>query len=94
MKFEIPIEVKSTNVQEKRGTSREGKQFHIREQSAYLDAGKAYPVEIKVPLDESAPPYPPGNYLVDPQCLYVDRYGQLALGRLKLMPSLSATIGQ
>jgi Helix-destabilising protein len=86
MKFEIQIEIKSTEVHDKRGTSRQGKPFHIREQFGYLELGKPYPVEIRISLEEAAPPYPPGRYVIDPSCLYVDRYGQLALGRLRLVP--------
>lgn len=31
-------------------------------------------------------PYPVGNYQPDPSCLYIDRFGCLTLGRLKLKP--------
>ena len=86
MKFEIPVEIKSTEIREKSGTSRLGKRFHIREQFGYIDLGKAYPTEICVSLAENAMPYAAGHYVIDPACLYVDHYGQLHLGRLKLVP--------
>jgi hypothetical protein len=87
MKLEIQIEIKSTDVDDKRGTSRAGKAFHIREQFGYADLGKAYPVEVRVPLDPTAPPYPPGSYSIHQDSLYVDRFGRLTLGRLKLVPA-------
>jgi Helix-destabilising protein len=86
MRLEIQIEIKSTDVDDKRGTSRAGKPYHIREQFGYADLGKAYPVEIRVPLDANAPPYAPGTYAIHPDSLYVDRFGRLTLGRLKLVP--------
>ena len=87
MKFELTIEIKSTDIQEKRGTSRLGKPFHIREQFGYADLGKPYPTEIRIPLDQASAPYPTGTYLLDPACLYVDHFGRLNMGRLRLLPS-------
>lgn len=84
MEFKIPIEISSPDVTEKRGTSKTGSPYLIREQRGYVDFGRQYPTEIKVPLEASAEPYPTGHYMVDPDCLYVDRYGALTLGRLKL----------
>ena len=86
MKFDVPVEVKSADVELKRGTSKAGKPYEIREQHAYINLGKAYPVEFRFSLDEGRAAYSPGNYIVDPSCLYVDRYGQLALGRIRLLP--------
>ena len=88
MKLEVAVEIKSEQIFEKSGTSKLGKPFRIREQSGYVDLGKAYPVEIKVPLDETSPPYTIGRYTINPGCLYVDRYGQLALARLKLVHAM------
>jgi helix-destabilizing protein len=87
MKLEIQIEIKSTDIEDKRGISRAGKPYHIREQFGYADLGKEYPVEIRVPLDPTAPPYAVGNYSIHPDSLYVDRFGRLTLGRLKLIPA-------
>ena len=86
MKFELPIEIRSTDLQEKRGTSRVGKPYHIREQSGYIDLGKPYPTEIKISLDQVSAAYPLGTYMLDPGCLYVDHFGRLTMGRLKLLP--------
>lgn len=86
MKFELPIEIKTTDVHEKRGTSKVGKPYHIREQCGYIDLGKPYPSEIRISLDQVSAPYPPGTYMLDPECLYVDHFGRLTIGRLKLLP--------
>ena len=87
MKFIVPVEISSKEVVEKRGTSKTGVPYSIREQRAYLDFGRQYPTEFKIPLDSGALPYEPGKYIVDPDCLYVDRYGGLSLGRVKLRPT-------
>lgn len=87
MKFELPIDIKSTDIEEKRGTSKLGKPYHIREQCGYADLGKPYPSEIRIPLDQVSAPYPIGPYVLDPACLYVDHYGRLSMGRLKLLPA-------
>ena len=54
MAKQILVEVKSSEVASKSGTSaRSGKPYHIREQSAYaVFPGKAYPVEIKFSLGD------------------------------------------
>ena len=87
MKLELPIEIKSTDIRDKRGTSKAGKLFHIREQTAYIDLGKPYPIEIRVALDPISAPYPAGTYWLHPDTLYVDRFGQLTMGRLRLIPA-------
>lgn len=86
MKFEIPVEVQSAQLDVKRGIGKSGKPYEIREQHAYINLGKTYPVEFRFSLDTDREPYAPGNYFVDPNCLYVDRYGQLSLGRVRLLP--------
>jgi helix-destabilizing protein len=72
------FEVKSAAVNEKRGTSRAGKPYVIREQAAYMDVGKAYPVEVKINLDDLAP-LEVGFYEVTKECFYVQRYGDVAV---------------
>lgn len=75
----VTIEVKSTQVNEKRGTAqRTGKAYVIREQAAYMDMGKAYPVEVKINLDDLAP-FEPGIYAVGPECFYVQRFGDVGV---------------
>lgn len=75
----IQFEVKSQDVKEKRGTARvSGKPFLIREQVAYMDTGKAYPVEVKINLDDLAP-LPNGTYELTKECFYVQRFGDVAV---------------
>lgn len=88
----VKIEIVSTTVNEKAGTAkRTGKQYHIREQGAYVhvldEAGKParYPVACVVPLEEDAPPYQPGMYQIDPRSVYVGDFQRVQIGRLRLM---------
>lgn len=74
----VRFEVKSEEVKEKRGTSKAGRPYLIREQSAYMDTGKAYPVEVKVSLDDLAP-LKVGTYEIGKECFYVQRFGDVAV---------------
>lgn len=89
----IRIEVVSTTVDEKHGTSRKsGKPYAIREQNAYAhvldESGKPakYPVQCRIGLEENAPPYTPGMYQLDPRSIFVGEFGRLSIGRLRLVP--------
>jgi len=93
MSFHLIIEITSHDIEEKRGTSKQGTPYVIREQLGYVDLGQTYPVGIRVPLDKTAPPYTPGRYMVDNDSLYVDRYGKLSLGRLRLKPATPSEAG-
>jgi hypothetical protein len=85
VKLEIQVEIKSKEVLTKRGiATKTGKPFEIHEQIGYVELDKPYPQEMRVPVERPDTPYAPGTYLVDASCLYVNRYGQLQLGRLKL----------
>ncbi len=86
MKLDIPIEVKLAGVIEKAVRGRaDGREYLIREQVGYVDLGKPYPQEVRIPVETGREPYAVGKYVVEPSCLYVDRYGKLSLGRLKLV---------
>lgn len=84
----INIEVKSTEVTVKSGTSaRTNKPYSIREQQgvyAFLHDrdGKQspYPTRISVTLRDEQEPYPVGMYTLAPESLYADRFNQLSLG--------------
>ncbi len=85
MKLEITVEVKSRDVSTKNVVARKtGKPFVIHEQIGYVELDKPYPLEVRIPVESPDKPYAPGTYLVDPSCIYVSRFGQLQLGRLKL----------
>lgn len=85
--MQVKIEVKSTDVTQKTVRGKNGKEYVIRDQAAWVDLGKVYPQEIRVPVELGKEPYPPGRYVSDPSCLYVDRFGNLSLGRLRLTPA-------
>lgn len=79
------IEVRSTNVTQKTVRGKDGKEYVIREQVGWIDLGKAYPQEVRIPVENGKEAYPPGKYDMDPSCIYVDRFGKLSLGRLRLI---------
>lgn len=83
----VKIEVKSNMVDQKTVKGKDGKEYIIREQAGWVDLGKAYPQEIRIPVEQGKDAYPSGHYAMDPSCLYVDRFGRLSLGRLRLVPA-------
>lgn len=97
----IRIEVKSAEVFVKSGTSpRTQRAYNIREQEAWASLfGKdgnpqPYPVRIVISIADVATPYPPGQYQLDPACLYVDRFGGLAIARPRLLPLAPKAVEQ
>lgn len=66
MKIGVSIQIQSNEVFEKRGISRQGKPYCIREQIGYVNTGRLYPVEVREPLDDASEAYAPGHYMVDP----------------------------
>lgn len=83
----IKIEVKTTEVQTKSGTSaKSGKPYSIREQEAWAYTtdreGKPhpYPQRIRLTLGDDQQPYPVGLHTLGPASFYVDRFSGLALG--------------
>lgn len=82
----LKVEVATTMVNEKRGTSaKTGKAYCIREQEAWVTTydreGKQqpHPQKFNLTLDDDQKPYELGNYIIDPASIYVDRFGQLAI---------------
>lgn len=75
----IVIEVVSTHVETRSGTSKQGRAYTINEQEAYLHNGNAYPVKIKINLENGQPAYQPGNYNLHPSSFYADRYNSIAI---------------
>jgi hypothetical protein len=82
----VKIEVKSTEVIEKKGTSQKGKPYSIREQHAYIDIGKSYPVEVTIALDNGMSAFSPGIYEITPKCFYVKSFGQVGVDLSKIQP--------
>ena len=88
----IRIEVVSSTVDERSG-NKNGKDWLIREQSAYAhlldEYGKPfkYPVACSIPLEKDAPAYQAGFYTLDLRSIYVGDFRRLELGRVKLAPA-------
>lgn len=87
MNNQIVIEIQSTDVTTKSGKSaRTGKDYSIREQKGYaFFPGKPYPTEVRFALDDNSPAYAQGRYTLHPDSFTVDRFGGLAIGRMKLV---------
>ena len=86
MNTQTKIIVRSTAVNERHITTRDGRQMTFREQSAALDNGQDFPQPFKLNLEQDQPAYKAGEYTLDPSSLYVDgKYGKLAIGRPKLI---------
>lgn len=92
----LKVEIESSEVTTKSGTSKQGKPFSLREQSGYVytldDKGtpQKHPQTFKFIIDGEQPPYAPGMYSLDMTCLYVGRFGQLEVGHIKLKPAVTA----
>jgi hypothetical protein len=84
MKLQLLVEITKVEVREKRATSRLGKPFLIREQAVWAKTGKEYPEAMRVRLEGDDPAYQPGKYMVTEDCLYINQYGQLTVGRVSL----------
>lgn len=88
----IRIEIESTEVFSKSGTSKAGKPFSLREQRGHAflldDKGqpRKYPQEIRFILEGEHAPYAVGSYVLDLSSLYVGRFGNLEVGNLRLKP--------
>jgi|GEM_PF-1022322 len=88
----VLIEIESAELAIKQGVSQKtNKEYCIREQSGYLKLPEfKYPQRFKFALEDDAQPYPAGNYTLDASCLWVNRFGELKLGRVRLKPVQTA----
>ena len=92
----LRVEITTVLVDVKNGTSaKTGKPYSIREQEGWMFCydrnGHPYPhpQKVKLTLDDDQQPYQPGNYLLCPSSIYVDRFGQPAI-RARLRPAVGA----
>lgn len=92
----IKIEINDLAVETKNGiSSKTGKPFSIREQTGwgffYDQQGKPHPhpMRVRLTLDDQQAPYPVGIYMLAPESLYPDRFGQITI-RAKLKPAVAA----
>jgi len=88
----ILIEIKSPVITEVNGTSKAGKPYHMRKQSAwaytYDQHGKPhpYPERIEFNLMDDQQAFPAGRYSIAPQSFFVGDFNALSIGRLLLEP--------
>lgn len=93
----IKVTVESIEVTQREGQTRNNKPFP-REQTIYVHLhdkdGKLqpHPTRAKLTLWDGVEPYKPGPYILAPQSVYVDRYGNPALAP-KLVPVASGRGG-
>lgn len=78
------VNVKDTVVIEREINGKNGKQI-LRSQRAALDQGGGYELPFRVELG-TGPVYPVGAYAIDPLCFSLNQYGDLTMGRPKLIP--------
>ena len=98
----IKIEIKSADTNPRDITAKSGpnagRQMTFHEQDAYAFTSdengtpRPYPQRIILNIDrqKGQQPYAPGMYLVCPSSVFVDRFNNLQLGRLKLRPITQA----
>jgi hypothetical protein len=85
------IEVKTTATEVQAGTStRTGKPYSLTKQHGFVTLASGEHRRIAIVLQDPTKPFPPGHYTLDPDSLYVDNWGELKLGRLKLRPVAAA----
>lgn len=73
----MKIEIDSTTVDEFAGTSKNGKPFRIRKQTAYAHISGKYPDKIEINLRDDQQAYPAGQYQLASESFFVGRYGDL-----------------
>ncbi len=82
----MKITIAQTTLREMKGTSaKSGRPYHMRFQTGYahtLDKDgntPPYPEKFEISLDTDAAAYAPGDYMLSPSAVYVDRDGRLAV---------------
>lgn len=88
----INIEIKSQETRTKSGVSKKGKPYSITEQFGWVTLANGETRRVVIALEDGALPYASGRYELHRDSLYVDGFGQLALGRLKLVPVSAASV--
>jgi hypothetical protein len=73
------VNVKNAHVEERSVNGKNGPML-IRRQMASIELANGYEQPFSVGLGRN-PPYPPGQYDIDPRSFAVNQYGDLQLGR-------------
>lgn len=85
------VEVKAESVTLREGVARATqKPYSFREQTAWVDLGRAYPSEVRFVLGDRQQPFPPGWYEAGPDCYTVDRNFNLTVDLRKMRPAKPA----
>jgi hypothetical protein len=83
----IRIEVRSSDVQHRTGTSKKtGNPYELYEQRGWLHGAKDYPTEVSFILAKGQMAFAPGFYFAGPECCTIDRYGSVTLNLSKMKP--------
>lgn len=98
LKVEIKSETCTPRVVNIKNGPNAGKQTTFHEQEAYITLAdndgnpRPYPMltTLNIDVDKGGKPYPVGVYVVDDRSFYLDRFKQLAVGRLTLRPLAAA----
>ena len=80
------IEVKSTATTTKSGTSKTGKPYSIIEQDAWIDMANGERRKVKFSVEDGTKPYALGVYELDDESFFVNQFGGLEIGRIRLVP--------
>jgi hypothetical protein len=97
MKVQIVVEVKVSAFTLREGIARgSGKPYSMREQSAWVDTGKAYPQELRFILRDRPQiqdAVPVGKYVLDESAIYVDKNGSLQINIHSMKPIAAVSAG-
>lgn len=69
----------------KKGKRKDGSEYLIREQIAYLNTGKHHPIEFKLFIDNDSSPYPSGRYLLSASIFKVGDFNSLILNNREIL---------
>lgn len=82
----IKLEIHDTQIDEFTGISKKsGNPFNIRKQTGFAHLSSSpYPIQISINLDDGQAPFLPATYELLEDSYFVNNFGQLQIGRLKL----------
>jgi hypothetical protein len=86
----LRIVIKASEVHARTVNSK-GREITFRDQDCWLHTPEGEVRKIRVPLNRDQSAYAPGNYTLSDDSFRVNDYGDLAIGRLVLMPIAQGT---
>lgn len=81
------VQIKSADVVARSGVSSKGKPYTLNEQTAWVSFSDGQVRKFKLVVDHA---YPVGDYEVSDDSYTVDRFDNLGLARVKLVPVAAA----